>query len=75
MAKKEIVSEKREVFIPRASAGEDAAYFVGVNGVNYILPRGKKTLVPDFVADEVERSLAAEEAMYEERHKLQEKSK
>ena len=51
-----------EVSIPRGHANEDPNFFVGVNGVNYILPRGKKSMVPKHVADEIERSFRAQEA-------------
>lgn len=64
-----------EVFIPRSDANKDPNFFVGVNGVNYILPRGKKTVVPAFVAAEIERALLAETAMYEKQAKLLEQAK
>lgn len=63
-------NKRVEVFAPRNSANQDPNCFVGVNGVNYILPRGKRSQVPDFVAEEFERSQAAEEKMYEEQDKL-----
>ena len=51
------MKEKRiEVFIPRGSDREDPNYFVGINGVNYLLPRGKKSMVPPAVAEEIARS-------------------
>jgi len=75
MAKKdEIQTENKvEVMIPRTRGNNEANYFVGVNGVSYLLPRGKKSLVPDFVAEEIERSRAAEEAMYEAQDELKAK--
>lgn len=75
MAKKdEIQTENKvEVMIPRTRGNNEANYFVGVNGVNYVLPRGKKSLVPDFVAEEIARSRAAEEAMYEAQDELKAK--
>lgn len=51
-----------EVMIPRGFANEDPNFFVGVNGVNYILPRGKKSKVPKHVAAEIERSEKAQTA-------------
>ena len=69
------VPGKVEVFIPRAGLSDETTYFVGVNGVNYILPRGKKSLVPDYVAEEIKRAMAAEEAMYEEQAALLELAK
>lgn len=55
---KELVS----VFIPRAGANEDPNFFVSVNGVNYLLPRGKTSMVPPHIAYEIERSRKATEA-------------
>ena len=60
------MSEKRvEIFIPRQSDREDPNLFVGINGVNYLLPRGKKSMVPLAVAAEIERSGRAVELFYE----------
>lgn len=59
-----------EVSIPRGSDRGDPNLFVGVNGVNYILPRGKKSIVPKFVADEIKRSREAEERFYETKDDL-----
>jgi hypothetical protein len=69
MAEKE--TETVEVMIPREAGNKEANFFVGVNGVNYILPRGKKSKVPPEVAAEIERGLAAQEAMYDEQAALQ----
>ena len=60
------MEDKRvEVFIPRGSDREDPNLFVGINGVNYLLPRGKKSMVPKAVADEIARSDLAAERFYE----------
>lgn len=54
-------NEKRvEVFIPKGYVNEEPNLLVGVNGVNYLLPRGKTSLVPACVAAEVERSRRAQ---------------
>ena len=59
------MEEKRvEVFIPRGADREDPNYFVGINGVNYLLPRGKKSMVPAAVAEEIARSDKAADAFY-----------
>lgn len=60
---KEKNQERVEVFIPRGYANEEPNLFVGVNGVNYLLPRGKKSLVPQAVARELERARKAQEAL------------
>ncbi len=74
MATKKNTDERVEVFIPRNS-GNEPNLFVGVNGVSYLLPRGKKSMVPKFVADEIARAQAAEEAMFEAQAELLAQSK
>lgn len=54
-----------EIAIPRGSDREDPNFFVAVNGVNYLLPRGKKSMVPGFVAKEIFRSERAADIFYE----------
>ena len=48
--------DRVEVNIPRGGDREDPNLFVAVNGVNYLLPRGKKSRVPKAVADEIARA-------------------
>ena len=72
----EAVKENRvEVFVPKGYANDDPNLFVSVNGVNYLLPRGKKSLVPDFVAAEVERAKRAAEKQDEKMEQMLEASK
>ena len=61
-----------EIFIPRSDANKDPNLFVAVNGVSYLLPRGKTSKVPAAVAEEIRRAWAAEDAMYESKAKLKE---
>jgi hypothetical protein len=53
--------EKVEVFVPKGYVNEEPDLFVSVGGVNYLLPRGRTSLVPPEVAYEVERSRKAQE--------------
>lgn len=65
MNQKEIESENRqrvEISIPRGGDREDPNLFVGINGVNYLLPKGKTSQVPPEVAGEIRRSERAREA-------------
>ena len=63
-AKTEKVKDDRvEVFIPKGQANEDPNLFVCVNGKNYLLPKGKKSLVPPEVAEEIRRANEAQETM------------
>ena len=58
-----MAEEKRvTVFIPRGASNEDPNLFVSVNGVNFLLPRGKESSVPACVAYEIQRANKAEEA-------------
>lgn len=54
-------AERVEIFVPRGNANDDPNLFISVNGVNYLLPRGKKSEVPACVAEEFRRAQAAEE--------------
>ena len=53
--------ERVEVYIPRGGANEEPNLFVAVNGVNYLLPRGKTSLVVPAVAKELERARKAQQ--------------
>ena len=60
------MDDKRiEVFIPRGGDRADPNLFVGINGVNYLLPRGKKSMVPAAVAAEIERADRASDKLYQ----------
>lgn len=67
--------ERVEIFIPRGYANEDPNFFVGVNGKSYLLPRGKKSMVPPEVAAEIRRSFEAQEALDQRVDALLEASK
>lgn len=68
------IDERVEVMIPRGNANDDPNFFVSVNGVNYLLPKGKKSKVPRWVADEINRSFAAQEALDARMQKMLEES-
>ena len=57
--------ERVAVFIPRGAANDEPNLFVSVNGVGYLLPKGKKSMVPPHIKAEIDRSLAAQEKMDE----------
>ncbi len=67
--------ERVEVFIERGSANDDPNFLISVNGVNYVLPRGKKSKVPAHVAAEYERSKRAKDKMDETVEQMLEASK
>ena len=64
-----------ELFIPKGSANDEPNLVIGINGKNYVLPRGKKSLVPPEVAAEYERSVKAQEKLDETIDKLKDASK
>ena len=67
--------DRVEVFVPKGYANDDPNLFVSVNGVNYLLPRGKKSMVPAHVAAEIERSKRAAEKQDEKMEQMLEASK
>ena len=64
------VEEKVEIFVPRGNANDDPNLLVGINGVNYLLPRGKASLVPKAVATEIRLSLRAQQIQNENIDKM-----
>ena len=60
-----------EITIPRGAEREDPNLFVGINGINYLLPKGKKSSVPKAVALEIDRSERARDALDSAKDKLQ----
>lgn len=54
-----------EVYIPKGSPKDDPNLFVGINGKNWLLPRGKKSMVPPEVKYEIERAHRAQDAFDE----------
>lgn len=57
-------TNKVKIRIPKHAANDDPNFYIAINGVNYLIPKGKEVEVPDFVRDEYERSEAAREAFY-----------
>ena len=66
------MNEKRvEVSVPRGAEREDPNLFVGINGMSYLLPKGKKSSVPEAVAREIARAERARDALDETMDSLQ----
>ena len=61
--------KKSEVFIPKRPGDGDPNLYVGINGKSYLIPKGRKVLVPEEVAQEVTRAAAAESAQTEEQER------
>lgn len=64
-----------EVYIPKGGAHEEENFFVGINGTSYLLPRGKKSMVPPEVAAEINRANLAQEVRDENISQLLEAAK
>ena len=67
--------ERVSVFIPKGMPKEDPNLFISVNGVNYLIPRGKTSLVPANVAKIIERHYGALERYERTSNELIEKTK
>lgn len=57
-------TDKVEITLQRAAKHQEDNLFVGINGKNYIIPRGVKVTVPKAVADEIARSEGAENVFF-----------
>ena len=75
MAKAINAPKRVSVTVPRGSANEDQNVFISINGVNYLLPKGRTSEVPAAVADEYRRSEMAKEKYYAAAEALQERCK
>ena len=56
-------NEKVELFVPRGAANDDPNCYISVNGKSFLLPKGKTSRVPKFIADEYARAMAAQEEL------------
>lgn len=55
--------ERVEIHIERATGNDEPNLFVSVNGYNCLLPKGKTSLVPKSVADEINRARRAQQRL------------
>lgn len=67
--------ERVELFIPKGYANDEPNHFIAVNGVTYLLPKGKTSKVPPFVKEEYERAQKAQQEMDEHIDQMLEASK
>ena len=70
-----VADERVEIFVPRGYANDEPNVVIGVNGVNYVLPRGKTSKVPKHIAAEFQRSQKAQEALDKRMDEMLEASK
>ena len=64
-----------EIYIEKGYANDEPNLFVSVNGKNYLLPKGETSIVPAYVADEINRSRRAQRKMDLRVKELLEKTK
>ena len=64
------VEERVDLFVEKGYANDEPNLLIAVNGVNYVLPRGKTSKVPKHVAAEYYRSRKAQQALDEQVDKM-----
>ena len=62
--------ERVDLFVEKGYANDEPNQLIAVNGVNYVLPKGKTSKVPKFVADEYYRSRKAQQHLDEQIDKM-----
>ena len=72
---KTAAEERVEIFVPRGYANDEPNLFIGVNGVNYLLPKGQHSKVPKHVAEEFYRSQRAQDQRDRNSDKMLEESR
>lgn len=65
-APKKASEERVSVFIPRGDPNGEHNFYVSVNEYTAILPRGKSSLVPPAIAEEIRRAVAEEGKFFDE---------
>ena len=74
-AAKPAKEKKVDLFVPKGYANDEPNLLICINGVNYLLPKGKTSKVPEAVAAEFHRSQAAQSKLDERVDALLEASK
>lgn len=62
--------ERVDIFVEKGYANDEPNLVISVNGDMYLLPKGKTSNVPKFVADEYYRSRKAQQSLDETVEKL-----
>lgn len=57
------IDDRVDIFVPKGYANDEPNLMIAVNGVNYVLPKGKTSKVPKHIAEEFYRSQKAQEAL------------
>ena len=64
------VEERVDLIVEKGYANDEPNLLIAVNGVNYVLPRGKTSNVPKHVAAEYYRSRKAQQKLDEQVDKM-----
>lgn len=48
-----------KIHVPRGRSNEEPCLMIGINGRNWLLPKGQVSMVPQYVAEEYQRHLEA----------------
>ena len=70
LSEKKTKAKRRELYVPRGAQNEEQTLLISVNGQNFVLPRGKTSLVPEVVKAEYERAERAKERLEKKRDAL-----
>ena len=63
-----------ELTVPKGYINDDPNVFISLNGKNYLLPKGKTSLVPPTVKAEYDRAQRAQDALEEKSASLRRKA-
>lgn len=62
--------DRVKLIIPAVPGQPNTDVQIGINGVNYLIPRGEEVEVPDYVAEEYQRSYAMQMREHREKKKM-----
>ena len=62
--------ERVDLFVEKGYANDEPNLLIAINGVNYLLPKGKTSKVPKYVAEEYYRSRKAQQHLDEQVDKM-----
>ena len=62
--------DRVDLYVEKGYANDEPNLLIAINGVNYLLPKGKTSKVPQCVADEYYRSRKAQQHLDEQVDKM-----
>ena len=71
----ETKEERVPVFIPRGLPNDEPNFYISINDVDYLLPRGETSYVPPHVAKRIERHYRAENQYERKKNELIDRTK